>query len=140
MPGAWYPQARDFRLSVCCGRRRNDGGFKIVRLTIKKRMRTTLAAIRETLMRRRHEPVAVVGRWLRQVLQGYLNYHAVPDNLRRLGGFRWEVGRAWRHALMRRSQRHRLSWDRFQRLLRKYLPPCRLVRKRCFPPTFRVAG
>ncbi|WP_274866244.1 reverse transcriptase domain-containing protein [Sinorhizobium meliloti] len=72
----------------CCGRRRNDGGFKIVRLTIKKRMRTTLEAIRGTLMRRRHEPVAVVGRWLRQVLQGYLNYHAVPDNLRRLGGFR----------------------------------------------------
>lgn len=56
-------------------------GFKIVRLTIKKRMRTTLMAIRETLMRRRHEPIAVVGRWLRQVLQGYLNYHAVPDNL-----------------------------------------------------------
>ncbi|MQW02919.1 hypothetical protein GHK45_03540 [Sinorhizobium meliloti] len=68
-------------------------------------MRTTLMAIRETLMRRRHEPIAVVGRWLRQVLQGYLNYHAVLDNLRRLGGFRWEVGRAWRHALMRRSQR-----------------------------------
>lgn len=91
------------------GRRRNDGGFKIVRLAILKPMRTTLAAIRETLMRRRYEPVAVVGRWLRKVLQGYLNYHAVPDNLRRLGGFCWEVGRAWRHALMRRSQRHRLS-------------------------------
>jgi len=111
----------------CCGRRRNDGGFKIVRVTMKKRMRTTLTTIRETLMRRRHEPVAAVGRWLRQVLQGYLNYHAVPDNLRRLRGFLWEVGRAWRHALMRRSQRSRMSWARFQRLLRKYLPPCRLV-------------
>jgi len=126
--GIRKPETFDFLgFTHCCGRRRNDGGFKIVRLTIKKRMRTTLAAIRGTLMRRRHEPVAVVGRWLRQVLQGYLNYHAVPDNLRTLGGFRWEVGRAWRHALMRRSQRHRLSWERFQRLLRKYLPPCRLV-------------
>ncbi|WP_337945381.1 hypothetical protein [Sinorhizobium meliloti] len=28
---------------------------------------------------------------------------------------------------LRRSQRHRLSWERFQRLLRKYLPPCRLM-------------
>ncbi|ASP95387.1 group II intron reverse transcriptase/maturase [Sinorhizobium meliloti] len=126
--GIRKPETFDFLgFTHCCGRRRNDGGFKIVRLTIKKRMRTTLEAIRGTLMRRRHEPVAVVGRWLRQVLQGYLNYHAVPDNLRRLGGFRWEVGRAWRHALMRRSQRHRLSWERFQRLLRKYLPPCRLM-------------
>lgn len=113
--GIRKPETFDFLgFTHCCGRRRNDGGFKIVRLTIKKRMRTTLTTIRETLMRRRHEPVAKVGRWLRQVLQGYLNYHAVPDNLRRLGGFRWEVGRAWRHALLRRSQRHRMPWDRFQ--------------------------
>lgn len=111
------PETFDFlEFTHCCGTRRNGGGFKIVRLTIKKRMRTTLMAIRETLMRRRLEPVAVVGRWLRQVLQVYLNYHAVPDNLSRLGGVRWEVGRAWRHALMRRSQRNRPSWDRFQRL------------------------
>jgi hypothetical protein len=68
------PQMAEAGTIDCCGRRRNDGDFKIVRRTIKKRMRTTLAAIRETLMRRRHEPVAVVGRWLRQVLQGYLNY------------------------------------------------------------------
>ncbi len=59
---------------------------------------------------------------------GGKNYHAIPDNLRRLGGFLWEVGRAWRHALMRRSQRSRMSWARFRRLLRKYLDqPQRLV-------------
>lgn len=71
-------------------------------------MRATLVAIRETLARRRHEPVPVVGRWLRRVLQGYLNYHAVPDNMRRLAGFLYEVSRAWRHALLRRSQRRRM--------------------------------
>lgn len=126
--GIRKPETFDFLgFTHCCGRRRNDGGFKIVRLTIKKRMRTTLAAIRETVVRRRHQPVAVVVRWLWQVLQGYLNYHALPDNLRRWGEFRREVGRAGRHALMRRSQRNVLSWDRFQRLLRKYLPPFRLL-------------
>jgi hypothetical protein len=61
------------------------------------------------------------------VLQGYLNYHAVPDNMRRLAGFLYEVSRAWRHALLRRSQRRRMPWSRFQGLLRKYLPPCRIV-------------
>lgn len=88
-------------------------------------MRGTLASIRQTLMRRRHEPVPVVGRWLGQVLRGYYNYHAVPGNLRRLNGFRTEVSRAWRHALMRRGQRHRLPWARFERLLRLYLPKLR---------------
>lgn len=54
--GIRKPETFDFLgFTHCCGRRRNDGGFKIVRLTIKKRMRTTLEAIRGTLMRRRHE-------------------------------------------------------------------------------------
>ncbi|WP_198362385.1 hypothetical protein [Burkholderia ubonensis] len=56
-----------------------------------------------------------------------MNYHAVPDNMRRLAGFLQEVGRAWRHALLRRSQRRRMPWSRFKWLLHKYLPPCRLV-------------
>ncbi|RVE98890.1 hypothetical protein CN234_34895 [Sinorhizobium meliloti] len=31
------------------------------------------------------------------------------------------------HRIPDSPQRHRLSWERFQRLLRKYLPPCRLM-------------
>jgi group II intron reverse transcriptase/maturase len=126
--GIRKPETFDFLgFTHCCSKRRSNGDFKIVRLTIKKRMRATLAAIRETLMRRRHESVPVVGRWLRRVLQGYLNYYAVPDNMRRLAGFLQEVSRAWRHALLRRSQRRRMPWSRFKGLLRKYLPPCRIV-------------
>lgn len=124
--GVRRPETFDFLgFTHCCGQHRR--GFKIVRLTVKKRMRATLAAIRETLMRRRHEPVPVVGRWLGSVVRGYFNYHAVPGNMHRLSGFRSEVCRAWRHALIRRSQRHRLQWTRFNRLARQYLPPCRVV-------------
>ena len=119
--GMGKPETFDFLgFTHCCGR--NSGGFTIVRLTIKKRMRATLAAIRATLVRRRHEPVPVVGRWLRRVVNGYFNYHAVPGNKRRLSGFLSEVCRSWRHALLRRSQRHRLPWTRFNRLVRKYEP------------------
>jgi len=124
--GLSKPETFDFLgFTHCCGQRR--GGFKLVRLTIKKRMRATLASIRATLMRRRHEPVPRVGRWLGRVIKGYLNYHAVPGNMHRLSGFLSEVCRSWRHALMRRSQRHRLHWTRFNRLVRKYLLPCRVV-------------
>jgi hypothetical protein len=73
-------------------------------------MRATLTAIRDKLYQRRHEPVPIVGKWLQRVLNGYFAYHAVPTNLLRLNGFRSEVCRAWRHALLRRSQRHRLNW------------------------------
>ena len=109
-----------------CARDR-AGGFKLLRLTAKKRMRATLAKIRETLMRRRHEPPPTVGAWLRRVVQGYFNYHAVPGNLKRLDGFRSEVCRAWRQALRRRSQRHRLDWPRLNRIARRHIPYCRQV-------------
>jgi RNA-directed DNA polymerase len=77
-------------------------------------MGATLCTLRDTLTRRWHEPPNVVGQWPKRLVQGYFNYNAVPGNLQPLEGFRSEVCRAWRHALLRRSQRHRLSWDRFK--------------------------
>lgn len=113
------PASFDFLgFTHCC--HQVKGKFMIVRLTVKKRMRASLKAIRETLIRR-HEPVPVIGRWLRRVLQGYLNYYAVPGNMHRLQGFLSEVCRSWRHAMLRRSQRHRLPWSRFSRLVRTYV-------------------
>lgn len=125
--GQGRPETFDFLgFTHCCAQTRH-GWFKILRLTARKRMRATLAAIRETLKRRRHEPVGLVGRWLTRVMQGYFNYHAIPDNLKRLSGFRSEVCRAWRQALCRRSQRHQITWVRFGYLIRKFIPPCRQV-------------
>lgn len=120
--GQGKPETFDFLgFTHCCGVDRR-GKFQVIRLTMKKRMRVSLAAIRTELMRRRHQPVPVVGKWLRTVVQGYFAYYAVPTNLYRLDGFRSEVCRAWRHALKRRSQRHRQTWDRFNRLAIRYIP------------------
>ena len=110
----------------------SNSGFQVTRLTVKKRMRATLDAIRAELMRRRHESVAIVGKWLNRVVQGYFNYHAVPDNLRRLQGFHAEVCRAWLLGLRRRSQRHRMTSVRFRRLIDRYVPRCRLQHP--YPP------
>ena len=120
--GQGKPETFDFLgFTHCCGVDRR-GKFQVIRLTMKKRMRVTLAAIRTELMRRRHQPVPAVGKWLRTVVQGYFAYYAVPTNLYRLDGFRSEVCRAWRHALKRRSQRNRQTWDRFNRLAIRYIP------------------
>ena len=125
--GQGRPETFDFLgFTHCCGTDL-QGKFQVVRLTAKKRMRATLTAIRDKLYQRRHEPVPIVGKWLQRVLNGYFAYHAVPTNLLRLNGFRSEVCRAWRHALLRRSQRHRLNWSRFNRLTRKYVPSCRVL-------------
>ena len=86
--GLGKPETFDFvGFTHCCSANRS-GGFQILRLTVKKRMRATLLAIRDELKLRRFEPVRVVGQWLNRVVSWYFNYHAVPGNLIRLGGFR----------------------------------------------------
>ncbi len=54
-----------------------------------------------------HEPVALVGAWLKRVVEGYYRYHAVPGNLSVLSRFRVWLCRYWRHVLRRRSQRRK---------------------------------
>src|SRR5271165_5168147 len=60
--------------------------------------------------------------WLKQVVRGYFNYHAVPGNLPRLATFRQQIARHWRFAPRRRSQRNRWTWERFEMLLPQCLP------------------
>ncbi|MGH8470448.1 MAG: reverse transcriptase domain-containing protein [Gammaproteobacteria bacterium] len=104
------------------------GRFTIRRRTIAKRRRAKLQAIKTELRRRMHASVPETGRWLRSVLQGYYHYFAVPYNLDALNQLRYEVGRAWRHMLRRRSQKARkhLTWEKFKRIQAQWLPTPRL--------------
>jgi RNA-directed DNA polymerase len=109
-----------------CGKTRK-GYFWYRRITISKRMRAKLKQVRTELMRRRHLPVPEQGRWLGSVVRGHINYFAVPGNLDAVAQFRTQVTRAWFRALRRRSQRHRLNWERMARLAARWLPPARNV-------------
>ena len=75
-------------------------------------MRAKLQEIKEELRRRRHQPIPQQGQWLRQVVRGYFDYHAVPTNIAALVAFRHHVIELWRRALRRRSQRDRTTWAR----------------------------
>ena len=107
-----------------CGKTRKNKRFVLWRRTSSKRMARTLAAIKVQLRRRRHDPVGQTGRWLGRVVGGWLHYHAVPDNMRRLGQFVDEVTKLWLRQLRRRSQRGRGAWpwSRMGRVQRRYLP------------------
>ena len=75
-------------------------------------MEAKLQQVKQALRERMHEPVSRVGGWIARVLNGFYQYHAVPGNWASLRRFRERIGRYWRHALERRSQRGRLSADR----------------------------
>ncbi len=112
------------------GSRRN-GRYRVNRLSNRNRMTRTLASIKDHLRRRMHRPVGETGRWLRRVMQGWLNYHAVPGNSLRLDQFANAVRRLWFQSLQRRSQkgRDRWTWTRFTRLIAKYLPRPRILQE-----------
>jgi hypothetical protein len=110
------------------GKRRSDGGFTVRRKTIRQRLSQKAKEVREELMRWRHEPVETLGRWLRSVVQGFFNYHAVPGNREAINAFRTLVNRAWLRASRRRSQKgQKLTWDRMKRLIATWIPTAKVL-------------
>src|SRR6266568_3246252 len=110
-----------------CGQRHKSGTFTVWRITAKKRMVAKLKAIKVELQRRMHDRIADVGAWLRKVVLGYYQYHAVPGNTTQLRIFKLRVCRLWQSVLVRRSQRAKMRWERFTPVLNRWIPPPRVL-------------
>jgi RNA-directed DNA polymerase len=121
--GEGKPETFDFLgFTHICGKTRKGKWFTIRRQTVKKRLRNKLKEIRQQLRKRINQRVSEMGKWLRSVVQGYYNYHAVPGNFAALALFRREVARAWRSVLSRRSQRGNRTWESIKDLVERFLP------------------
>lgn len=103
--GLGKPETFDFLgFTFICGKTRT-GKFQIKRKTRRDRMRAKLKMMKEELWQRMHQPLPLQGNWLRKVVTGYFNYHAVPTNGRTLSEFLHHVAVLWQQTLRRRSQR-----------------------------------
>ena len=126
--GEGKPDTFDFLgFTHICGTTRKTGRFIVKRKTIRARLSAKLRTIKEALRRRWHEPVPATGQWLNAVIRGHFNYYAVPGNMDSLNSFRTQVLWRWYRALRRRSQRQRLTWVRFLRLVDVHIPSARIV-------------
>ena len=125
--GLGKPETFDFLgfTHICASNRR--GGFLLRRRSRRDRVRAKLAALKTELRRRMHEPIAEQGQWLRQVVSGFFNYHAVPTNSGTLSAFRYHVTELWRRALARRSESDRSTWERMTKLAAEWLPKPRIL-------------
>jgi group II intron reverse transcriptase/maturase len=125
--GLGKPETFNFLgLTFICGKSRR-GKFLLKRKTRRDRMRAKLRMVKEEMRRRMHQPIPQQGSWLRHVVRGYFNYHAVPTNLRALVGFRDEIAKRWLRILTRRSERGDLTWARMNRLIDDWLPQPRIL-------------
>jgi RNA-directed DNA polymerase len=98
------------------------GKFTVLRKTSAKKMRNKLAELKITMRERLHWSIPDVGKWLKSVLTGHYRYYGVPWNGKSLTRFRAEIIRMWCKSLRRRSQKHRITWERMGRLAKKWLP------------------
>jgi group II intron reverse transcriptase/maturase len=125
--GLGRPETFDFLgFTHICAQQRN-GRFTVRRITVSKRMRAKLRQVKDELARRRHQSIPEQGQWLASVVRGHCAYYAVPGNSRAVKAFRTQATRHWCAELRRRSQRHRLDWERMNRIATRWLPPAHIT-------------
>jgi len=120
--GQGKPETFDFLgFTHMCGTTKR-GKLTVRRCTIAKRLRKKLQEVKQTLRERMHWPIEKLGAWLKSVVIGHYRYYGVPRNMGRLWVFRERILRYWCRTLRRRSQRHRMTWQRMYQLATQWLP------------------
>ena len=125
--GMGRPETFDFLGFTHYCRKTRNGEFGLGRKPIASRVRHTLKRLKEILRKRMHHDVYEVGRWLGQVLRGWLGYYAVPTSSRSLAKFIHCLKRLWFKVLRRRSQRDRFQWERIDRIANCCWPPITIL-------------
>lgn len=96
--------------------------------TSKKRLNRVLKAFHEWIRQHRHDPVSEQQAALTRKLSGHYQYFGLTMNMRALSKVYVRVNRMWKHWLDRRSQRARMTWERFDELLARHpLPKPKVV-------------
>ena len=120
--GEGRPESFDFLgFTHICGTDRH-GRFKLVRKTMRKRLRRKLKEIKIELSKRHNHSIPEVRAWLGSVLSGHYNYYGVPGNYRALAAFRKAIVKLWKRWVGRKSQKGWATWARMDRLADGWLP------------------
>jgi group II intron reverse transcriptase/maturase len=92
------------------------------------RLRRAIQTVSEWCRRHRHRTIKEQHAALSRRLVGHFNYFGVNGNARSLACLVEQTKRQWFKWLRRRGQRHRLNWERYRQLLKRYpLPKPRIM-------------
>ena len=121
--GGKGPNTFDFLGFTFYWRRTRRGRWSMGCKTRHARLRRAIRSVADWCRRHRHLPVAVQHVALKRRLVGHFNYFGVNGNYGRLACLVRVTRRLWLKWLRRRSQRSRLTWKRFERLLVRFPLP-----------------
>jgi len=115
-------------LTHYCGTRRNGKGFRMKRVTARKKFVAKLRIFKEWLKKARTLKTKELWGIASAKLRGHYNYYGVTDNYRALMRFGQAVKRILFKWLNRRGKRRCLNWEKFNEMLKRFpLPKPRIV-------------
>lgn len=91
---------------------KNAEDYHVVRKPSRKSRNRFLVRVREWCEEHRHLRLRTQGEHLKKMLHGYYNYFGLAFCRPALRHVKWHVTRLWVSILRRRSQRHKLYWNR----------------------------
>jgi group II intron reverse transcriptase/maturase len=115
-----------------CGTRRNGKGFRMKRVTARKKFAAKLKIFKEWLKKAMNMKTKDLWETAKAKLRDHYNYYGVTDNLRGIARFGKEVEKLLFKWLNRRGKRNCLNWEKFWEMLKRFPLPKPRIRVSMF--------
>jgi group II intron reverse transcriptase/maturase len=119
-------------LTHYCGTRKDGTGFRMKRVTARKKFIAKLKMFKEWLKKARIMKTKELWQRAKAKLRGHYNYYGVTDNLRGIMRFGEEVKKLLFKWLNRRGKRNCLNWEKFLEMLKRFPLPKPRIRVSMF--------
>ena len=110
-------------LTHYCGTRKDGKGFRMKRVTARKKFNAKLKIFKEWLKKARNMKTKELWETAKAKLRGHYNYYGVTDNMRGIARFAKQVEKLLFKWLNRRGKRNCLNWERFNEMLKRFPLP-----------------
>ena len=102
--------------------RSRRGNWVIKRQTESRRQRRFMSRVWDWCKTNRHDHIVEQHQMLCAKLRGYYQYYGVRSNYKALEAVYEHALLSWRHWLSRRSQKSRITWEKFSGKIKRLLP------------------
>ena len=114
-----------------CGQSQS-GKFRVKHKTSRKKMKASLARMKEWLKQNRVIPIGDLVEKIRSKMRGHYQYYGITDNIYSLGLYAYHVRRLLFKWLNRRSQKRSFTWEKYE----KFLGKCAFPKPRIYVSIF----
>jgi len=119
-------------LTHYCSTRKDGKGFRMKRVTTRKKFNAKLKIFKDWLKKARTLKTKELWETAKAKLRGHYNYYGVTDNMRGIRRFGKAVEKLLFKWLNRRGKRNCLNWVKFERMLKRFPLPKPRIRVSMF--------